>query len=153
MRSIFKNATTIVWIPVIVLLLGSILAAIFGTYHFGVLVFRLFSEELYRNPKVVTTDLLTIIDMYLLVIFQLIFSVGLYELFIGPLDMPKWLTITTIDQLKSTLASVIILVLAIFFTNMSVETNNKIDILYEGVGIAAIIGALIFYYKVKTSQE
>jgi uncharacterized membrane protein YqhA len=79
--------------------------------------------------------------------------VGLYELFIGPLETPGWLTITTIDQLKATLASVIALFLAIFFAHLVVETQNMIDLAYGGIGIAAVICALVFYYKIKTSHE
>jgi uncharacterized membrane protein YqhA len=151
MRKIFEKATLIIWLPVTVLLVSSILTAVYGTYQFVLLVIYGFTGETFQNSKIVITKLLSIIDIYLLVIIQLIFSMGLYELFIGPLETPEWLKITTIDQLKAALASVIALFLAIFFAHLVVEVQNIEDLAYGGIGIASVIGALVFYYKVKTS--
>jgi uncharacterized membrane protein YqhA len=153
MRKIFEKASLILWLPVIVLLLSSIITALYGTYLFAALLVRGFTDAMYGNSKIVTTELLSIIDVYLLMIIQFIFSVGLYELFIGPLDTPEWLKITTIDQLKAALASVIALFLAIFFAHLVVNAQQMIDVAYGGIGIAAVIGALVFYYKVKTSHD
>lgn len=152
MKKIFEKAILVIWLPVLILLISSILTALYGTYLFGLLLYHAFTEGLYLDPKVVTTEMLSIIDTYLLFIIQFIFSVGLYELFIGPLETPAWLKITTIDQLKAALASVITLFLAIFFVHLAVETRSMTDLAYGGVGVAAMIGALVFYYKIKTSH-
>jgi hypothetical protein len=55
MKKIFEKAILIVWIPVIVLLISSILTAICGTYTFALLVLQVFTEELYHNSRIVTT--------------------------------------------------------------------------------------------------
>ncbi len=153
MKKLFEKAILIIWLPVIVLLASSILTAIYGTVQFVLLIINSFTDTTLLNLKVVTTELLSIIDIYLLVIIQLIFSLGLYGLFIGPLETPEWLKITTIDQLKASLASVIALFLAIFFAHLVVEVQSMLDLAYGGIGIAAVIGALVFYYKIKTSRE
>jgi uncharacterized membrane protein YqhA len=88
-------------------------------------------------------------DIHLLSIILYIFSVGLYELFVGKLNVPEWLRITDIDQLKAKLASVVILILAITFTKKLVEWKNPVDTLLFALAIAVIIAVLIFYYKVK----
>jgi uncharacterized membrane protein YqhA len=153
MKKIFEKATLIVYLPVTVLLLSSVITAVYGTWQFGILIINGFTDQAYRDPGVMSTKILSIIDIYLLVIIQFIISVGLHELFIGPLDTPLWLKITTIDQLKSSIASVIVLFLAIFFAHFAVEAEHMVDLAYAGIGIAAMIAALVYYYKVKTSQE
>ncbi|MFN4319293.1 MAG: YqhA family protein, partial [Aquificaceae bacterium] len=74
---------------------------------------------------------------------------GLYELFVGKLNVPDWLKIESIDQLKAKLASVIILILAITFTKNVVKWKDPMETLLFGVAIAVVVGVLIFYYKVK----
>lgn len=105
------------------------------------------------NIKIVIADILSIIDIYLLVIIQMIFSLGLYELFIGHLKTPEWLHIETIDDLKAGLASFIVLFLTIVFVQLTVKTDNTADILKSGTGIGAVIGVLVFYYSVKFSRK
>ncbi|MBP7737839.1 MAG: YqhA family protein [Spirochaetes bacterium] len=85
-----------------------------------------------------------IIDIYLLMILQFIFSVGLYELFIGPLETPEWLKIATIDQLMAAVASVMALFLAIFFAHLAMNARQMIDVAYGGGRIAAVIDTLVF---------
>jgi uncharacterized membrane protein YqhA len=88
-------------------------------------------------------------DVHLLSIVLYIFSVGLYELFVGKLNVPDWLRITNIDQLKAKLASVIVLILAITFTKKVVEWKDPLDTFLFALAITAIVAVLIFYYKVK----
>jgi uncharacterized membrane protein YqhA len=94
------------------------------------------------------------IDDYLLAIVLLIFSIGVYELFIDKIDIvrkqkdsrPSWLKINSIDDLKSSLGKVILMILIVHFyqysisDNISYETVN--DLLLLGVGILLIAAAL-----------
>ena len=48
-------------------------------------------------------DLLETIDTYLIAVVQLIFVIGLYELFIGDLDVPDWLEVHSLDDLRNQL--------------------------------------------------
>ena len=153
MRRIMERAALIIWIPIVILLISSILSAFYGGYLFIRLVYNSISGSVYMNAKILTAELLSIMDVYLLVIIQFIFSLGLYELFIGELETPEWLKITTIDHLKAALASFITLFLTIVFVQFVVKAENPLDILYSGVGIASVIGVLVFYYKAKSSDS
>src|SRR4051812_4136558 len=65
------------------------------------------------NAKVLSVELITMIDVFLLGTVLYIVSVGLYELFIDPgLPMPAWLRITTLDDLKERLLGVVAVLLA-----------------------------------------
>ncbi|MDR3170904.1 MAG: YqhA family protein [Treponema sp.] len=92
------------------------------------------------------------VDGYLFATILLIFSMGLYELFISKIDpsiklkgsMPSCLQITSIDDLKSSLGKVILMVLIVAFFEHSLEIkyNTALDLLYLGLGVLFISIAL-----------
>src|SRR5215203_5798642 len=63
----------------------------------------------------VTVSFIQLMDTYLIATVFYIFTVAIYELFIGDLDLPAWLVIHNLDELKSKLTSLIVLVIAITF--------------------------------------
>ncbi|MDR2511991.1 MAG: YqhA family protein [Bacteroidales bacterium] len=92
------------------------------------------------------------IDGYLFATVLIIFSMGVYELFINKIDpvnkildsRPSWLQINSIDDLKSSLGKVILMILIVSFfehsLNIHYETVN--DLLFLGIGILLISAAL-----------
>jgi len=92
------------------------------------------------------------VDNYLFATVLLIFSMGLYELFISEIDpasrtadsRPNWLKINSLDDLKGSLGKVILMILIVSFfeESLSIEYKNALDLLYLGVGIILIAGAL-----------
>jgi len=57
-----------------------------------------------------------------------IFVIGMYKLMVGPLNVPDYVMIETIDDLKSKLASILILIIAITFTKEVVEWESPLDL-------------------------
>ncbi|MDR3341510.1 MAG: YqhA family protein [Treponema sp.] len=96
--------------------------------------------------------LVSSVDGYLFATILLIFSMGIYELFISKIDpairpqesRPNWLKITSIDDLKSSLGKVILMVLivAFFEHSLSIEYKTALDLLYLGLGVLFISIAL-----------
>lgn len=85
-------------------------------------------------------------DVFLLSVVLYIMSLGLYELFIDShLPLPEWLVIRSLEDLKEKLIGVVVVVLAIFFLGRVIESENPIELLYMGVGIAAVIAALAYF--------
>lgn len=92
------------------------------------------------------------IDGYLFAMILVIFSMGIYELFINKMDpvdkqldsRPSWLQIHSIDDLKSSLGKVILMILIVSFFEhtLSIEFHNIKDLLLLGVGILLISVAL-----------
>jgi uncharacterized membrane protein YqhA len=92
------------------------------------------------------------VDGYLFATVMLIFSMGIYELFINKIDVvskqkesrPKWLIINSIDDLKSSLGKVILMILIVSFFEHSLEIEYKSisDLLFLGIGILLIAAAL-----------
>lgn len=93
------------------------------------------------------THVVEIVDGYLLATVLLIFSLGLYELFISRIDAAKSdsrssniLLINSLDDLKARLAKVILMILIVnFFEHViGMEFKNALELLYLAGGIALI---------------
>ncbi len=98
------------------------------------------------------THVVEIVDGYLLATVLLIFALGLYELFISAIDQAEGkkisssvLMITSLDDLKSRLAKVILMILIVKFFEYAVDIKFKtpLDLLYLAGGIA-LIGVAIY---------
>jgi uncharacterized membrane protein YqhA len=88
-----------------------------------------------------------VVDGYLLGTVMLIFSLGLYELFVSDIDeahgsraSSKILFIEDLDDLKGRLAKVIlmILIVTLFEEAIKMQMTEPLDLLYLGAGIALI---------------
>ena len=93
-------------------------------------------------------------DATLITAALIIIGIGLYALFIGRLErLPPWLDITSLDDLKDKLISVVVVVTAVdFFTNM-VEWESGSDILYLGSAAALVILALAAFSYARAWED
>ncbi|WFE68012.1 YqhA family protein [Thiomicrospira sp. R3] len=87
------------------------------------------------------------VDGFLIGAIMLIFSLGLYELFISKLSIAKEvygasqiLVVKSLDDLKDKLAKVIVLVLIVMFFEAAIylKPSQPIELLYYAVGIALV---------------
>ena len=87
-------------------------------------------------------------DFFLLAVVLYIMAVGLYSLFIDhDVVMPAWLEIDTLDDLKEKLIGVIGVVMAVYFLGRLIHGTDALDLLYIGMGTAAVIIALAYFVK------
>ena len=107
------------------------------------------------------THVVEVVDGYLLATFMLIFSLGLYELFVSDIDeahgsraSSKILVINNLDDLKQRLAKVIlmILIVTLFEKALQIKMDSPLDLLYLGGGIALIGVALYFTHAAESSH-
>lgn len=97
------------------------------------------------------------VDIFLFAMVLIIFGVGIYELFITKIDpvlqkvdgRPSWMQVNNVDDLKSSLGKVILMVLIVTFFKHSIEVEygNVNDLLKLGVGIVLIALALFITHK------
>lgn len=93
-------------------------------------------------------DLLEVIDTYLLAIVQLIVAIGLYELFIGALDVPEWLKARSLEDLKKSIVDVLIVFIGVKGVEQLVAVQEPIDALTYTAAVAILIAALsLFRWK------
>lgn len=100
----------------------------------------------------IVSHIVEVVDGYLLGTVMLIFSLGLYELFISDIDQAhgtkassKILVINSLDDLKSRLAKVIlmIMIVTLFEESLHMKLTAPIDLLYLG-GSIALIGLALY---------
>jgi len=151
-----------------------ILAVVFGLIG-AVVLFIVASFDIYDTAKHVINTYLThahpenfhvdvvggiigAVDLYLIGVVMLLFSFGLYELFISDIDIAKdeegednkILAIHSLDQLKDKISKVIVMVLVVsFFQKVGhTEYNGALDMLYFSISIMSVAIGLFFLNKV-----
>lgn len=102
--------------------------------------------------------LVSSVDVFLFALVLVIFSAGVYELFVSKIDpvergtdsRPSWLRINSVDDLKSSLGKVILMVLIVsFFKHILAfqNWNEPISYFYLAAGIFLISAALYLTHK------
>lgn len=148
---------------VLAAVIGSLLAGFAIFYMATVDVVYLFRHALHYADASLTdearkalhdstvTHIVEVVDGYLLATVMLIFSLGLYELFISDIEQAhgsksssKILVINNLDDLKSRLAKVIlmILIVTLFEEALNMKLSTPLDLVYLGASIALIALAL-----------
>lgn len=145
--------------------IGSLIAGFVIFYMATVDVYYLFQHALHYADSSLTDEarkalhdstvshIVEVVDGYLLATVMLIFSLGLYELFISDIDQAhgskassKILVINNLDDLKSRLAKVIlmIMIVTLFEEALHMKLETPLDLVYLGASITLIALALYF---------
>jgi uncharacterized membrane protein YqhA len=91
-------------------------------------------------------DVLTAIDAILLGTVLLVIGYGLYELFVDTrLEVPTWLQVADLDDLKSKLIGVVVAIIAVVFVGVFVDTNRAADVVSYGLGAGALVAGLALF--------
>lgn len=123
-------------------------------YTFNVYFNGLHPEDFH---EVIVSKIIGAVDLYLIAVVMLIFSFGLYELFVSKIDAVemddksnKILSITSLDQLKDKIAKVIVMVLVVSFFQKVLHTQytNALEMLYFALSIGLLSIGLYFLSKV-----
>jgi uncharacterized membrane protein YqhA len=149
LKKLLERGGLVVIVPVITLFIGAILSGLYGAYLAIETLIKFLIDPEYREVTTLILKLFAFIDVFLLSMVLYIFALGLYELFVGKLNVPAWLSIESVDQLKAKLASVIILFVAIAYVKELVYWQNAVDTLLFGAATGILLIVLIQYYKVK----
>jgi uncharacterized membrane protein YqhA len=104
------------------------------------------------RDELIIVAVLEAIDTYLLAVVQLIVVVGLYELFIGDLDLPPWLEARSLDDLKKPLIDVLVVFVAIKGIERFLVADEPVDALYS-VGAVALLIASLTAFRTLTAQR
>lgn len=147
LRNILASSRYLVVVAIIGIFLASIAVFIYG----GVTVISIIIDAFSHGPfnadgaKHLEIEAIELIDLFLLGAVLYITSLGLYELFIDDsLPMPRWLIVTSLDDLKEKLIGVVIVLLAVTFLGYVVNWDGTTSILSLGVAVGVVIFALAF---------
>jgi uncharacterized membrane protein YqhA len=141
-------------LPVIVLLLSAL-----ASFAYGTDVFIRSVANVVDDPHITSHNLgflLLLTDLFLVGATLMIAAFGLYELFITRIHpsrpgmrLPGWLRMNDLNDLKARVISMIILVAAVTFVDVVVETepDGGLNTFYLGSGIAVVIAALTAFMR------
>lgn len=153
----------IILLAVVFGLIGAILlfaVASFDIYNTALYVINTYSTH--AHPEHFHDDvvggIIGAVDLYLIGVIMLIFSFGIYELFISDIDPAKdtegnenqLLAVHSLDQLKDKISKVIVMVLVVGFFQKVGHTvfSGALELLYLALSITAVSVGLYFLSKV-----
>lgn len=133
-----------VFVPALAAMLGAILLLAQGSIEVVVAVFDAIVKQTPLKDTIV--QVLTAVDAILLGTVLLVIGYGLYELFVdSDIELPKWLQVRDLDDLKSKLIGVVVAIIAVIFVGVLVDVNRATDVFSYGVGSGALVVGLAFF--------
>jgi uncharacterized membrane protein YqhA len=94
------------------------------------------------------------LDCFLVGTGLIVIAVGLYELFIGGLEVPDWMLVKSLDELKAKFVFVIVPVMAVKFVQKVLKPETSaLETLYYGGAIAIITLALSAFVYVSLKEK
>jgi len=153
MKKLIGLTRFVVFVPAIASIVGAILLMGQGSLAILQVVFDALSNELGLKETIV--EVLTAIDAILLGTVLLVIGYGLYELFIdAEIEVPLWLRVRDLDDLKSKLIGVVVAILAVVFVGVFVDSNRSEDVISYGVGAGAlVVGLAIFAFATRKDSS
>lgn len=147
--------------------LGTILVVIFCAIG-GFGLFILGSVEIYHAMQIilkpgeyehgteeVLINIIGALDLYLIGVILLLFSFGIYELFISRIDQARIeggdniLNIESLDELKNKTLKVIVMVMVVSLAKvvLGMKFTTPLEVLYFSISILCVSGAVFFIRK------
>lgn len=145
------SSVRMVIIPVAFLLLAAL-----GAFVYGAAVFIYALTEIGKHPFPADRHVglfLLDIDLFLIGATLLLAAIGLYELFIRDIrlgeaaQMPRWLEMHDLNDLKARVLAMIVMVLAVGFAEEALDPVSGLFILEIGGGIAVVILGLTAFLR------
>lgn len=106
-----------------------------------------------KAAKLLIVDSIGIADLILLAVALYIVAIGLFELFIAPVPMPAWLTISSLEDLKSRLINLIVVALAVSFFGQVITWDGVTNLLPLGVAVGVVILALAIFGALRLGES
>ena len=140
-------------VPAIASIIGALLLMAQGSIAMIVAVFDTVVNE--STLKETIVEVLTAIDSILLGTVLLVIGYGLYELFIDSnIEVPDWLRVEDLDDLKSKLIGVVVAILAVVFVGVFVDSSRSDDVIAYGLGAGAlVVGLAVFAFATKKEKR
>jgi len=153
MRKIVGLTRYTVFVPAIAAMIGALLLMAQGSIAIIVAVIN--SLRQFTPLKDVIVEVLTAVDGILLGTVLLVIGYGLYELFVDiKIEVPTWLEIKDLDDLKSKLIGVVVAIIAVVFVGVMVDSTRASDVVSYGVGAGALVlGLAVFALATRKNPD
>jgi uncharacterized membrane protein YqhA len=153
MRKLLGLTRYAVIVPALAAIIGALLLMAQGSIEMIVVATDTVTKG--ASLKETIVEVLTAVDAILLGTVLLVIGYGLYELFIdAEIDVPEWLRVENLDDLKSKLIGVVVAIVAVVFVGVFVDSNRAGDVISYGVGAGAlVVGLAIFAWATGKGEK
>ncbi len=153
MKKILGLTRYAVFVPAIASIIGALLLMVQGSVEIVQVAVKAVTDP--TNLKLTIVEVLTAVDAILLGTVLLVIGYGLYELFIdSEIEVPLWLRVEDLDDLKSKLIGVVVAIVAVVFVGVFVDSNRAGDVISYGVGAGALVlGLAVFAYATRKCER
>ena len=153
MKRILGYTRYAVVVPAIASIVGALLLMAQGSISMINVAMVAVQNKSHLKDSIV--DVLTAIDAILLGTVLLVIGYGLYELFIdADIEVPQWLRVNNLDDLKSKLIGVVVAIIAVVYVGVFVDSNRSSDVISYGVGAGALVAGLaIFAFATRKNES
>ena len=109
------------------------------------------------QATLLTVSFLEIVSTMLKAVVFYIIGVGLYSLFIAPLNLTLSLGVETLHDLEEKIVSVVVVILAVTFLEHFVRWQQPVETLEFGAALGIVVAALVFFqrhgHEAKAAQQ
>lgn len=141
MRRLIELSRYVVALPALGAIIGSFVLMAIGLWDVGASVVKLFQSEIAMKESVVS--ILAAVDTLLLATVLMVIGYGLYELFVDDsVQLPAWLEIRSLDDLKAKLIGVVVAIIAVVFLGILTDATSAADVMTIGIGAGAVLVGL-----------
>jgi uncharacterized membrane protein YqhA len=152
MRRFVELSRYVVILPAFGSLLGAFVLMLIGVWEVFTSIWGIFNSSSPLKDTVV--GILTAVDTLLLATVLLVIGYGLYELFVdAEVQLPPWLEIRDLDDLKNKLIGVVVAIIAVVFLGQLVDNNSSNEVLLAGAGSGALVlGLAAFTFATRKAK-
>jgi uncharacterized membrane protein YqhA len=152
MRRLVELSLYVVILPAFGSLLGAFVLMLIGVWEVFTSIWGIFNSSSPLKDTVV--GILTAVDTLLLATVLLVIGYGLYELFVdAEVQLPPWLEIRDLDDLKNKLIGVVVAIIAVVFLGQLVDNNSSNEVLLAGAGSGALVlGLAAFTFATRKAK-
>lgn len=141
MRRLIELSRFAVAVPAVTSIIASFVLMGIGVWEVVMSIIHLLDTSV--SIKLTVVAILTAVDTFLLATVFLVIGYGLYELFVdSEVNLPEWLEIRSLDDLKTKLIGVIVAILSVVFLGALVDRSDANSVMLIGVGVGAVVVGL-----------
>lgn len=151
MKWLIEKARYMIYVGIAGLLVGSAAAFFVGAEKIVKVWQTALQSHENNNPTLYV--LLESLDSFLVAVALIVITVGIYDLFIGKLNVPEWMLVENLDELKTKFGYVLIPIMAVKFVQKLLQWESALDTLYYGVAVAVVAVALTAFNYVREKEK
>ena len=151
MKWLIERARYLALVGIFGLLVGAIAALYVGAEKTFKVIQIAFLHYESNNPTLYV--LFECLDSFLVAIALIVIAVSIYELFIGELEVPDWMLVKNLNELKAKFSFVLIPVMAVKFVQKLLQSESALDTLYYGIAVAIVSIALTAFNYVSEKEK